>query len=111
MSDKTWEAFANEMVIVMVEGIGLIMGKFSKNNYGVPCLKRPRAVQVRTSNDPKAEKKAEVRLGEMMGTPDELFLINKPIILYPVKDRNLLDLYARSTTGLTITSNMPTGAK
>jgi len=112
MADKIWESFMDQIVVVMMEGMGLLIGRLLKNKYGVPCLKRPRMLQMRI---PKASGTSsdftEVRLGELVGSPDELFFISFPLTLYIVKDQSLLNLYVKSTTGLTIASSLPSGAQ
>ncbi len=112
MADKIWESFMDQIVVVMMEGMGLLIGRLLKNKYGVPCLKRPRTLRMRFPELPEpSASMAEVRLGELVGFPDELFFISFPLTLYIVKDPSLLNLYTKSLTALTIDSPISSGAQ
>lgn len=91
MSDKS------DVVCCMVEDIGLLIGKmvYDGEKYG-NTLKNPRAVQSQTPD----KGKAQLRLGELIGKPTDLFFSRPPVFRYTIKDQKIRDLYMQSTTNL-----------
>lgn len=99
MTNKIYEKSNGELVCVMIEGLGLCIGKLHKADSEFPMLKKPRAVQVKQGQD-----RGQLRLGEMIGSPDELIMIRKPVFLYEVRNKDVKDLYTQATTGLVTTA-------
>jgi len=73
--------------IFFLEGLGSIVGTIDRTNEGQMFISAPRAIN-------------QQGLGHLPGSPDKLFLLVKPIYIWPAKDPNLLGAYAKSTTGL-----------
>lgn len=91
-----------ELGFFMIEGMGLVAGKLNRDGN---IIKKPRAVQVLQAAQGQP---AQMRFGELIGSPDELFLERKAIIAYKVRDREIINLYMTTTTGLVLASgNQP----
>lgn len=73
--------------IFFLEGLGPIMGTIDRTTEGQLFISAPRAITTQM-------------LGTLPGTPDKVFLLTKPLYIWPVVDPNLLGAYTKSTTGL-----------
>jgi hypothetical protein len=84
----------DELVCCMLEGVGLVIGKlrYDGNNYS-GTLKIPRALQTQTDEN----KQAQLRLGEMIGYPNEIFLARPAVFIYEVRDEKIRNLYNETT--------------
>lgn len=94
-------ALADEVCFFMIEGMGLIAGKL---NFNGTIIKKPRAVQVQQGVQGQ---QAQMRYGELLGSPEEMFLERKPIMAYKVMDRDMVNLYIQTTTGLVMPGAAP----
>jgi hypothetical protein len=102
MSNKFYTEHHGEIICCMIEGMGLVIGKLSSTNEGL-SLKKPRVIQ--TQHTPTAP--AQLRLGELIGSPDDLKMIRQPIFLYEILDKKIKDLYIQVTTGLILADKIP----
>jgi hypothetical protein len=97
MSNKFYKDNHGETVCCMIEGMGLVIGRLSSMEEGL-SLKNPRVVQTQhTPPDPP-----QLRLGELIGSPDDLRMIRQPVFLYKILNKSIKDLYIQTTTGLVL---------
>ena len=104
MSDKIYQNLGGEVTCCLIEGMGLVIGKLGENTSTPPLLKKPRVVQTVPASK---EGPTSLRLGELMGSPEEFILSRTPVFLYKIKDRKILDLYVQSTTNLILSGSGP----
>ena len=88
-----------ELGFFMIEGMGLVAGKLNRDG---DMIKKPRAVQVLPAQQ---DQPAQLRFGELIGSPDEIFLERKPVVAYKVRNKEIINLYVTTTTGLVLTPN------
>jgi hypothetical protein len=99
VSNKIYAKLDQEIVCAMINGVGLCVGKLNKIEDEVPSLKKPRAVQVQV-----AKQGNQMRLGEMIGSPEELFMLSKPVFIYKVMDKTIKEAYIQATSGIVVPS-------
>lgn len=104
---KNTDELKGKLVCCLIEGMGLVVGKF--NNEGELTLKNPRVVQIQQAQapNPNAPPQAQLRLVEMVGSPDRLIMNRQPVIIYEIMKKEIKDLYVQSTTNLVVTNKMP----
>ena len=82
------EVFAHQGTnVFFLENLGPIVGSIDRTNEGTLFITSPRAIN-------------QQGLGHLPDSPDKVFLLTKPLYIWPAKDPNLLGAYAKSTTGL-----------
>lgn len=89
------ERISDKLACVMIEGVGLIIGKLNKE---VTVIKNPRIIQADQQG---------MRLAPMVGDPDELILVKAPVFGYKITNKSLKEVYLQSTTGLVIADKVP----
>lgn len=103
---KNTDELKGKLVCCLIEGMGLIVGKF--NNEGELTLKNPRAAQIRQEQpNPNAPPQAQLRFVELVGSPDKLIMNRQPVIIYEIMKKEIKDLYVQATTNLVVTNKMP----
>ena len=102
MSIKMYELYEDKLVCALIEGMGLVIGKFQTHDK-IPNLRKPRAVQVQQTNDGSSK----LRLGELVGSPMMMALGIVPIVMYVIADSKIEDLYNQSTSNLVIANKIP----
>lgn len=91
----------NHVYIAVLPGLGTILGKpILDNENNIIGLERPR-VPV------KLQGIKEIQVAPILGEPDELFFGTNPNAVYELRQRDLLDKYAESASGIKITNTMP----
>lgn len=111
MGNKTKALFNTELkgeiIICLVKGTGLVIGKPSEvtKEGVVPSIKSPRLVQI--LQDPNNEANAQVKMPQIVGSPDEIFLIEDGSFAYSVKDKRLREHYIKVTTGIVLANSLP----
>jgi hypothetical protein len=96
-----------EVVVCFIEGMGLIIGRPSGraeiSGESVTALNSPKVVQsTQQPNQPPM-----IRLADLIGLPERVYLTKDPILMYKVKDKQILALYVQATTGITLASKLP----
>jgi len=89
------ERISDKLACVMIEGVGLVIGKLNKE---VTVIKNPRIIQTSQQG---------MRLSPMLGDPDELVLVRPPVFGYKILNKELKDVYVQATTGLVIANSLP----
>ena len=113
MGNKTKALFLTELkgeiMMCLVKGIGMIIGKPSEvTQEGViPSIKSPRLVQI--LQDPNNEANAQVKMPAIVGSPDEIFLVEDASFAFIVKDKRVKEHYVKVTTGIVLASTLPSG--
>jgi hypothetical protein len=79
--------------VFFLETLGPIMGSIARTNEGGLFILSPRAV------GPQG-------LGRLPGLPDKVFLLTKPLYIWPVKAPDVLAAYTKSTTGLILVNKI-----
>lgn len=92
-------ALEGELGFFMIEGMGLVAGKLNREGN---IIKKPRAVQILQA---QPDQPSQMRFGELIGSPDEMFLERRAIVAYQVRDKEMINLYMTTTTGLVLASN------
>ena len=111
MGNKTKALFNTELkgeiIMCLVKGIGLIIGKPSEVTHenSIPSIKSPRLVQI--IEDPAHPDKAQVKMPVIVGSPDEIFLIEDGSFAYVVKDKRVKEHYVKTTTGILLANSLP----
>jgi hypothetical protein len=111
MGSKTKALFntelKGELIMCLVKGIGLVIGKPSEvtKEGSIPSIKTPRLVQILP--DPANEANAQVKMPQVVGSPDEIFLIEDGSFAYVVKDKRIKEHYVKTTSGLVLASSLP----
>jgi hypothetical protein len=106
MSNSFFKENAGELLCCMIEGMGLIVGKLKVKDTGDnhPVIKNPRAIQTQQIDK---DRPPQLRLGELVGSPDEFVLVRQPVFAYKILDKKIKDLYTKSTTNLILSSTVP----
>lgn len=95
MKYDLYEQFSDKLACIMIEGVGIIVGKLHPSGT---IIKNPRIIQTNQQG---------VRLASMIGDPDELVLVRPPVFGYKILDKDLKDAYIQSTTSLVIAKEVP----
>ena len=91
MSDETEPE--KKLMIVFV-GQNTLIGE-SEGVVGGMWLKRPRAIQ--TGKDPQG--RPIIGMSPLVGLPDEVQILD-PLLMYEVRDKEMINLYIKSTTNI-----------
>lgn len=107
MSDKTKKLFADqlkdELIICFVKGLGLLIGKPCVKDQVVPSVKTPRLLELRIDD----KRLVHIVISELVGNPEEFFLVEDPSFTYKVKDKKVRGYYVKKTTNIELADKMP----
>jgi hypothetical protein len=115
MGNKTKALFNTELkgeiVMCLVKGIGMIIGKPSviTTEGVVPSIKSPRLVQI--LQDPNNEANAQVKMHQIIGSPEEIFLVEDVSFAFVVKDKRVKEHYVKTVSGIVLASTLPSTNK
>jgi hypothetical protein len=98
---KTINELADKISCCMIEGLGLVAGKF---NYEEQTLKSPRIMKI---IPPQGQELTKVAFPEIPGSPEVMFLIKKPVFAYEIKKKEIREHYQRTISNIVVTDKMP----
>jgi len=84
---------SEKICIVCVESLGLVIGKVTVVDDLVKITKI-KVIQVGQTS----EGGIQMRLPDVLGLPEEFYLIRSPLFMYEPKDPKLLDAYNKATS-------------